>query len=199
VPHLEPETAEELESCPFCAGREDRTPPETLRLGDGPTGWRVRVVPNLYPALERQEVVVHGPEHHRSVADVDDGTLELVAEAWQRRARDAGGTMFAFINEGARAGASLAHTHSQLAWLPAPAPAAVAERGLAEVEPVLTRDGVVAGCPRASRVPYELQIAPEQPEPAGLRSERLAPALRLLAECVRRVHCASGARLAFNA
>jgi UDPglucose--hexose-1-phosphate uridylyltransferase len=190
---------DELESCPFCAGREDRTPPETLRLGDGPTGWRVRVVPNLYPALERQEVVVHGPEHHRSIAEVDDETLELVAEAWQRRARDAGGTMFPFVNEGSDAGASLAHTHSQLAWLPAPAPAAVAERGLPETEPWLVLDGVVAGCPRASRVPYEVQIAPERPEPAGLRSERLGPALRLLAECVRRIHRASGAQLAFNA
>ena len=48
---------DERGDCPFCAGHEDRTPPETLRLGDGPTGWGVRVVPNLYPALERQEVV----------------------------------------------------------------------------------------------------------------------------------------------
>jgi UDPglucose--hexose-1-phosphate uridylyltransferase len=43
--------------CPFCEGREDRTPPETWadRPGgaggaDSP-GWRVRAVPNLYPAL----------------------------------------------------------------------------------------------------------------------------------------------------
>ena len=64
------EVEDEVESCPFCAGHEDRTPPETLRLGDGPTGWRVRVVPNLYPALERQEVVVHGPEHCRSFGEL---------------------------------------------------------------------------------------------------------------------------------
>jgi UDPglucose--hexose-1-phosphate uridylyltransferase len=44
------------ESCPFCEGSEDRTPPElyALRPGggeaDGP-GWATRVVPNLYPAL----------------------------------------------------------------------------------------------------------------------------------------------------
>jgi galactose-1-phosphate uridylyltransferase len=86
------------EGCPFCAGHEDRTPPETLRLGDGPTGWGVRVVPNLYPALERQEVVVHGPEHVRSIGDLADTTLDLVAEAWQRRARDAGGVCFPLIN-----------------------------------------------------------------------------------------------------
>ncbi len=44
------------ENCPFCEGREDRTPPElyALRPGGGPAdspGWLTRVVPNLYPAL----------------------------------------------------------------------------------------------------------------------------------------------------
>src|SRR3954447_20618378 len=44
------------ENCPFCEGREDRTPPETWadRPGGGTPdspGWRVRAVPNLYPAL----------------------------------------------------------------------------------------------------------------------------------------------------
>ena len=45
-----------VEECPFCEGREDRTPPETWadRPGGGDPdtpGWRVRAVPNLYPAL----------------------------------------------------------------------------------------------------------------------------------------------------
>src|SRR5581483_4947493 len=166
---------DELASCPFCAGREDRTPPETLRLGDGPTGWRVRVVPNLYPALERQEVVVHGPDHRRSLAELDDTTLDLVAAAWQRRALDVGGTVFALVNEGHVAGASLPHSHSQLAWLPAPPPAVATERGLPETERILSRDGLVAGCPAASRVPYEVQIAPERPEANAFASELLAP------------------------
>ena len=107
--------SDEREACPFCAGHEDRTPPETLRLGDGPTGWGVRVVPNLYPALERQEVVIHGPEHVHSLGELSDATIDLVAEAWQRRARDTGGICFPLINEGHEAGASLPHSHSQLA------------------------------------------------------------------------------------
>ena len=42
--------------CPFCYGHEDKTPPEILaygRNGGGPNtpGWRVRVVPNKFPAL----------------------------------------------------------------------------------------------------------------------------------------------------
>jgi UDPglucose--hexose-1-phosphate uridylyltransferase len=44
------------ENCPFDEGREDRTPPEVWadRPGGGDpntAGWRVRAVPNLYPAL----------------------------------------------------------------------------------------------------------------------------------------------------
>jgi UDPglucose--hexose-1-phosphate uridylyltransferase len=44
------------ENCPFCEGREDRTPPESYatRAGGGAAdtpGWTTRVVPNLYPAL----------------------------------------------------------------------------------------------------------------------------------------------------
>ena len=178
--------------CPFCAGHEDRTPPETLRLGDGPTGWAVRVVPNLYPALERHEVVVHGPAHVHSIGELPDTTLDLVAEAWQRRARDAGGVCMALLNEGHDAGASLPHSHSQLAWLPAAAPAEAAERGLPEVLPLLERDGLTAGCPRASRVPYEVLIAPDRSEHDGLQSDLLAPALRLLAELVRRVQRVRG-------
>jgi len=181
--------------CAFCAGNEELTPPETLRLGDGPTGWGVRVVPNLYPALERQEVVIHSPEHVLSVGELSDEQLDLVAEAWQRRARDAGGICFPLLNEGHEAGASLPHSHSQLAWLPAPAPAVVAERGLPEVIEVLTRDGVTAGCPVAGRVPYEVLIAPSRSEPDGLRSDLLAPALRLLAELVRRLQRIKGESL----
>jgi UDPglucose--hexose-1-phosphate uridylyltransferase len=173
--------------CPFCSGNEDRTPPETLRLGDGPTGWQVRVVPNLYPALERQEVVIHGPAHVHSFGALDDSTIDLVAEAWQRRARAEGGHCFATLNEGHEAGASLPHSHSQLAWLPVPAPAAAAERGLPAVLEVVVRDGVTAGCPVASRVPYELLIAPSRAERNGLESDLLAPALRLLAELARRL------------
>jgi UDPglucose--hexose-1-phosphate uridylyltransferase len=44
------------DNCPFCEGREERTPPELYALrpggGDPDTpGWKTRVVPNLYPAL----------------------------------------------------------------------------------------------------------------------------------------------------
>ena len=130
---------------------------------------------------------MHGPAHAHSIGELSDPTLDLVAEAWQRRAHDAGGICFPLVNEGREAGASLPHSHSQLAWLPAAPPALEAEHGLPELVPVLERDGIAAGCPVASRVPYEVVIAPVRAERDALRSELLAPALRLLAEVVRRL------------
>jgi UDPglucose--hexose-1-phosphate uridylyltransferase len=163
------------------------TPPQTLVLpeqGD----WNVRVVPNLYPALERQEVVVHSRRHIRSVADAEDGELELVAEAWRRRAADEPGYVFPLLNEGREAGASLAHSHSQLAWLPEPAPL----RARPRAELVFEQDGLAVECPWASRVPYETVIAPTEPEAEALKSVRLGSALMLLAEIVRRLRRLEG-------
>ena len=188
-PQLEPPpNPGELEDCPFCAGREDRTPPETLRLpADG--GWQVRVVPNLYPAFDRQEVVVHSPDHVRSIADLSDQRLELVAEAWRRRAQGAG-YVHAIVNEGRLAGASLPHTHSQLVWLREPPPAVAQEGAMAGVldgEPVLELDGVAVVCPAVSADPYEMRIAPVEPETGAYRSEHLGPSLRAAAEALRRL------------
>jgi UDPglucose--hexose-1-phosphate uridylyltransferase len=186
-PQLDPPTAEELESCPFCVGHEDMTPPQTLALpeeGD----WSVRVVPNLYPAFERQEVVVHSRRHVRSIAELDDAELELVAEAWRRRAEAEAGHVFPLLNEGREAGASLPHSHSQLVWLPAPPDSRERPRG----ETVLDEDGVVAVCPWASRVPYETVVAPVDSDPEALRSPRLGAALRALAEVVRRLRALEG-------
>jgi UDPglucose--hexose-1-phosphate uridylyltransferase len=163
------------------------TPPETLVLpeeGD----WRVRVVPNLYPALERQEVVVHSRRHIRTLAELEDDEPELVAEAWQRRAAAHGGYVHALVNEGREAGSSLPHSHSQLVWLPEPPPAHARPR----VEAFLEGGGLVAGCPWASRLPYETVIAPAEPDPAGIQSPLLGPAVRLLAEIVRRLHAVEG-------
>jgi UDPglucose--hexose-1-phosphate uridylyltransferase len=158
------------------------TPPQTLVLPEA-GDWQVRVVPNLYPALERQEVVVHSRRHIRSIAEAEDDELALVAAAWQRRAADEPGNVFPLINEGREAGASLAHSHSQLIWLPEPAHERARPRG----EVVLERNGVLASCPWASRVPYETVIAPAETDAEALTSPLLGAVLQTLAGLVRRL------------
>ena len=198
---LEPETPQELEACPFCEGREDRTPPEVFalpaegRAADSP-GWRVRVVPNLYPAFERQEVVIHTPRHVRTFAELTDEEIADVAEAWEARASTAGSAyVHALINEGRAAGASLPHSHSQLVWLPEPPPAVQAERpeGLSELVElareqnlvVAEGDDLVAFCHPVGRLPYETLIVPGP-------HATLRDALRLLRDLVARLRDAEG-------
>jgi UDPglucose--hexose-1-phosphate uridylyltransferase len=160
------------------------------------------VVPNKYPAFEHQEVVVNAPQHVRSIAELDLEQLELVAEAWRLRAEAArreGKLLFAGINEGHDAGASLQHSHSQLVWLDQEPPVGQAERRpgcplceLLEVEladgsrVVEQRDGLVLLCPYAGRAPYECLVAPLEHEADGY-GPLLGAALNLAAEVLRRL------------
>jgi UDPglucose--hexose-1-phosphate uridylyltransferase len=235
------EAAEEDDpvGCPFDEGRESATPPETFAIAppgrppDTP-GWRVRVVPNKFPAfgpwprdgdrleglfahraaVGRQEVVVHSPRHVRSFADLSSRELELVAEAWQARAAVAREVGFpyvhALVNEGSGAGASLAHSHSQLLWLENDPPLVAQElalqkeaetcvvcRVLAEereqrIRVVRERDGLILLCPYAGRQPYELLAAPLEHETDAFASRSLGAALTLVAEGIRRLRIAEG-------
>jgi len=160
---------------------------------NGP-GWLVRVVPNLYPAFARQEVVIHSPEHVRSFAELDDGQVEAVAEAWLLRGvagvEDGLGYLHALVNEGRTAGASLAHSHSQLVWLGDEPPAVTGEAG--DVEQLAARDdlvvaeraGAVALVHEAGRTPYESVILQ--------RDAPLPAVLLLLRDLVRRLRAVEG-------
>jgi UDPglucose--hexose-1-phosphate uridylyltransferase len=141
-------TEDELLSCPFCEGREDRTPPETLAVGresgtaDTP-GWKVRVVPNRYPALmiegdlEREangiydrmngigahEVIIETPDHTKDLGALSDAEVTEVLFAFKARIVDLRNDLrfryiLLFKNHGSTAGATLEHAHSQLIALP---------------------------------------------------------------------------------
>jgi len=207
---IEPAEPAELDECPFCEGREDRTPPEVFALpaeGREPNtpGWRVRVVPNLYPAFERHEVVIHTPRHARSLGELSDEEIALVASAWSARAATTGASSYVhpLINEGRAAGASLPHSHSQLVWLPEPPPAVLGERpnGLSELlRAALDDNTVVAGaqdlvafCHPAGRLPYETLIMSESTREPWPDKDTLAVALRLLRDVVLRLQAVEGA------
>jgi UDPglucose--hexose-1-phosphate uridylyltransferase len=154
----------------------------------------VRVVPNLYPAFERQEVVVHTPRHARSLAELDDAELALVAEGWRRR-REAvpTGYLHTLVNEGREAGSSLPHTHSQLVWLPEPVPETQHRVDRDRWIVVAERGGLVLACPNVSRLPYELVVAPAEPRANAFADELLPGAVQLLGDAIGRVHRAAGA------
>ena len=151
-------------------------------------------MPNLYPAFERQEVVVHTPRHARSLAELDDDELALVAEAWRRRREDVpAGYLHALVNEGREAGSSLPHTHSQLVWLPEATPETQHRLDRERWTPVAEHEGLVLACPYASRLPYELVVAPARPRSSAFTDELLPAAMQLLGDAIRRVHRAAGA------
>jgi UDPglucose--hexose-1-phosphate uridylyltransferase len=62
-------------SCPFCEGSESKTPPEIFAIrepGSAPNspGWKVRVVPNKYPALHVED---HAHRYATGMFDVVSG------------------------------------------------------------------------------------------------------------------------------
>ncbi len=151
-------------------------------------------MPNLYPAFARQEVVVHAPTHVRSFAELDDAQVEAVAEAWLLRGvagAEAGlGYLHALVNEGRAAGASLAHSHSQLVWLGDEPPAVAVESGdperLAARDDLVVaeRDGAIALVHEAGRAPYESVILQ--------RDAPLPTVLLLLRDLVRMLRAVEG-------
>lgn len=135
-------------SCPFCSGNEAMTPPEILAYrergshADAP-GWRIRVVPNKYPALKIEgtlnkrgdgiydrmagvgahEVIVESPEHLVSMTQMSEAQVCEVLWVYRDRLVDLKKDSrlvhgMLFKNVGQAAGASLEHTHSQLIVTP---------------------------------------------------------------------------------
>lgn len=134
-------------SCPFCAGNESMTPPEIARIGAGAPdtpGWRVRVVPNLYPIVGHptdgapesvagaHEVVVLSPEHAGHLGRLGEERAVDVFTA----IRDRVGHLLdsglqhaqAFVNQGRAAGSSIDHPHAQIVGLDFVPPAVHAEQ-----------------------------------------------------------------------
>jgi UDPglucose--hexose-1-phosphate uridylyltransferase len=154
----------------------------------------VRVVPNLYPAFERQEVVVHSPRHVRTFAELADTEVGAVATAWKARRQAAAVEgfpyVFAMINEGRAAGASLPHSHSQLIWLREPPPEVARESagGMAALsaheELALGHGAVRAFVHPCGRTPYETVILGDPFD--------LGPALLVLRDVVRCLRTVEG-------
>jgi len=119
-----------IANCPFCPGHEHETPPEVLRRGTGAPdtpGWRIRVVPNLYPIVGGEhagpggagahEVIIFHPDHAIGFgALADHEVVELFRVLRDRAAVHAAdfAHVQVLVNQGRAAGASIAHPHAQL-------------------------------------------------------------------------------------
>lgn len=199
-------------SCPFCAGNEHLTPSEIMAfrhegtMKDQP-GWSLRVVPNKFPALmvEGQEshrhngfyefmdglgaheVIIESPQHQCTLEEMNAPDFTNVIRAYRDRIRDLRNDTrlkyaLIFKNQGAPAGATVEHTHSQLIATPV-VPKTVEEelRGSQDFHQthnqcvfcgilnddrkdnrriVLDRDGFITLEPFAARFPFETWILP---------------------------------------
>jgi UDPglucose--hexose-1-phosphate uridylyltransferase len=173
MPRL-PDPAPVPASCPFCAGHESRTPPEVAAVRrpgtspDGP-GWRVRVVPNKFPALTRgraprlkahglfesmngvgvHELVIETPDHRQEFPDLDPGhAVDVLRTCRERIALIETEAPTAYVqlfkNRGRDAGASLSHPHVQIVAIPI-VPKRVEEE-IAAAEAFLARTGECLFC-----------------------------------------------------
>jgi UDPglucose--hexose-1-phosphate uridylyltransferase len=148
-------------------------------------------VPDLFTAQRAtgaHEVIVNAPDAVRSLSELEPGQVAVAMEAWRARMRahaDAA-CVHVLVNEGRDAGASLPHTHAQLYALDF-VPAGIARErerfgayavrtmggnllGDLVQEEVRRRDRLVAVddeavliAPYASRMPYQLMLAPRRP------------------------------------
>jgi UDPglucose--hexose-1-phosphate uridylyltransferase len=133
---------------PFAEGNEISTPPEILAcrspgsIANGP-GWRVRVVPNKFPALQVEgsldqrcdgvydvmnglgahEVIIECPHGESNMSRLSVDNIREVLWVYRHRLADLKRDprlvhALIFKNKGLRAGASLPHSHSQLIATP---------------------------------------------------------------------------------
>ena len=137
------------DNCVFCEGNESKTPPEIFAFRKEGTmenkpGWKVRVVPNKYPALKMEEreiilkeagmfkkmnglgaheVIIETPHHHKDFDNLSIDNIVLILKTYRQRYLDLSKDkrikyILIFKNYGIDGGASLEHPHSQLIATP---------------------------------------------------------------------------------
>lgn len=133
--------------CPFCEGNESMTPPEIFALRSSESfaneeGWKTRVVPNLYKAVQIEaplehhygmfehlegfgahEVIIDTPEHFISMCEWSQENVINWLDTLGARVADLKRDqrlvyVSLFKNEGLDAGATQHHSHTQLIGLP---------------------------------------------------------------------------------
>ena len=128
-PHLT-EKKHAKTTCPFCPGNEKNTPPPVLERKRPDGSWYIRVFPNVFPfvrpdnaeAYGYHEVVVETDKHDTPLHALPSGHIAEIIEVWGEREYHMYGDpriqyVSIFKNHGAAAGASIPHSHSQIAGI----------------------------------------------------------------------------------
>ena len=137
------DTRSHVDTCPFCTGNEHMTPPGLLAYPNE-KDWAIRIVENLYAVLDddkqssafsfglqqtiegygRHEVIIDNNNHGIAIHDMEESHLQQLFMIYQIRLRQLYEAderiryILLFKNFGPAAGASIAHTHSQLIAMP---------------------------------------------------------------------------------
>jgi len=137
------DTRKHVDTCPFCLGNEEQTPPQIKRIPDADP-WEIRIVENLYPVLGnertqpglvfglqqaidgygRHEVIIDNAQHGIAIHEMSHAHLSLLFGVYQQRMQELYHMdsrlkyVLVFKNFGPAAGASMAHTHSQIIATP---------------------------------------------------------------------------------
>ena len=138
------DTREHVETCPFCRGNEEKTPPQIRVFPEGDSPWAIRIIENLFPVLGddrsapglsfglqqamdgygRHEVIVDHFQHGIAIHEMSEAHLAMLFGAYRERMTELYASddrlkyVLVFKNFGPAAGASMAHTHSQIIALP---------------------------------------------------------------------------------
>lgn len=170
-------------NCPFCLENEDNTPHEIFSLGDP---WRVRVIPNKYPVLDKDGlgvmgyhfVVVEGTKHSKSLYQFTENEFIEILYSY-KKALD-----YIYVNKNISkvqifknykkgAGASLEHPHSQIVAMDKDCDniyfgdkrcilcSEIKEELIKKERVVLESDNYICYAPYGSAFTYELRIAPK--------------------------------------
>jgi UDPglucose--hexose-1-phosphate uridylyltransferase len=157
---------------------------------EGPRSAALAELFTSLPATGAHEVIVNGPQPVLSLAELPVEQVAAAMQAWRERMRfhEECAYVQLIVNERRQAGASLPHTHAQLYGLDF-VPAAIARErerasayatrtmgqsllGDVVAEEVRLRERVIAideeavlMAPYASRLPFQLMLAPRRPVP----------------------------------
>ena len=180
-----------------------------------------QVAPAAVPGFGRHEVIIESPRHVASLSELTPQEAEAVFRVYrdrlaQLKAERRYRYVQIFKNVGPAAGASLEHVHSQLVALPGVPEVVqqellvsaehfhshrtsllgevVAEELTAAERVVAETPSFVAYCPYASRVPYEVCIAPRyhQPRFEDARPGEIGELSRLMHDLIGRIERAVG-------